>query len=567
MMEPGLVYLTALCVVSAINVAVLALLFKKQHNNYIFYCFLTILTSVFGHALIGFATTQESVIIANKVNYLGASFLPMFMFFALLQVCKYKISNIAKAAFIILSIVVCFLAMSVGYTDWYYTSVDYFVQYGVGNYHAEYGWGHTIFNIMLAMYVIADFYAIVYAFFNRRIVSFKNIIAMAAIELITISSFLISRAIDNDTLVMPLVYVIDQFILMFMCANTSWYDISHMVIENLEKDNAFGFVSFTETGCFMGNNNIAEKMFPGISAHRIDKRLPQESIMGQLFNPLIHNLNENPKATQQEISFNKKHYICSVRILPQWTTKRLYLFKIQDDTNSWSHISQLGKSNDTLKKTVEEHNNLMQTMQEQMIVGMASMVESRDTISNGHIKRTSQVVKLLAERMKKDHAFDLDDEFFDILMAVSPMHDLGKVAIDDKVLHKPGRYTRDEFNLMKTHAEKGAKIVRNLLTGVKSERFISIARNVANYHHERWDGSGYPNKLVGMEIPLEARIMAIADVYDALVSRRSYKTKVSFGEAESTILEGMGSLFDPNLRYYFISCTTDLRTYYLNTDR
>ncbi len=552
---------------SAINVAVLALFFKKQQNNYIFYCFLTILMANFGHMLIGYSTSTEGVIIANKVNYLGASFLPMFMFFALLQVCRFKINTITHTVIIALSLLVCFLSMSVGYTDWYYTSIEHFIQYGIGNYKAEYGWGHGVFNFMLAFYVIADLVAIIYAYVKRRNVSLKNILAMSAIEIISISSFLISRAIDNDVLVMPMVYVIDQFILIFMCTNISWYDVSLMVIESLEKNNTNAFISFTNRKHYMGSNNIAEKMFPGIGANRVDRPLPKESILGQLFTPILEDLNSGKKITQCDFSYNKKHYNCTIRTLPQWSSSKLYLFRIQDDTNSWSHIHELGLSNDSLKKTVEEHNALMQTMQEQMIVGMASMVESRDNSTQGHIKHSSHVVKILAEKMRKDHVFGLDDEFFDILISASSMHDLGKIALDDSILRKPGRYTRDEFDIMKTHAEKGAKIVRNLLAGVKSERYITIAKNVANYHHERWNGSGYPQKLVGHEIPIEARIMAIADVYDALVSKRCYKSQVSFGEAERIILEDMGTLFDPNLRYYFVSCTQDIRSYYLNADR
>ncbi len=142
------------------------------------------------------------------------------------------------------------------------------------------------------------------------------------------------------------------------------------------------------------------------------------------------------------------------------------------------------------------------------------------------------------------------------------MHDLGKIAVDDAVLRKPGRFTPEEFREMKRHAPEGARIVREILTDTEDEEFRRIAENVAHYHHERCDGSGYPEGLRGDEIPLEARIMAIADVYDALVSKRVYKDRYSFEEADRIILEGMGTQFDPGLKAYYEAARPRLEAYY-----
>ena len=142
------------------------------------------------------------------------------------------------------------------------------------------------------------------------------------------------------------------------------------------------------------------------------------------------------------------------------------------------------------------------------------------------------------------------------------MHDLGKIAVDDAILRKPGRFTPEEFEKMKSHAAEGAKIVHEILDGTDDIRFHIIAENVAHYHHERWDGSGYPDGLSGEQIPIEARIMAIADVYDALVSKRVYKEKMSFEQADSIILDGMGKHFDKSLEPFYISARPKLEEYY-----
>ena len=146
------------------------------------------------------------------------------------------------------------------------------------------------------------------------------------------------------------------------------------------------------------------------------------------------------------------------------------------------------------------------------------------------------------------------------------MHDLGKIAVDDQILRKPGRFTPEEFEIMKTHAAEGARIVSKILEGTDDEEFAKTAINVAHYHHERWDGSGYPEGLKGEDIPLEARIMAVADVYDALVSKRVYKEKMSFEDADKIIMDGMGKHFDPRLEEFYVRARPKLEEYYRNID-
>ena len=152
------------------------------------------------------------------------------------------------------------------------------------------------------------------------------------------------------------------------------------------------------------------------------------------------------------------------------------------------------------------------------------------------------------------------------LIKAAPMHDLGKIAVDDAVLRKPGRFEPWEFEIMKSHAAEGARIVHEILKETDDDAFHLLAENVAHYHHERWDGSGYPEGLKGDAIPLEARIMAVADVYDALVSRRVYKEKMSFEKADAIIREGMGSQFDPALKPVYLAARPKLEAYYSSLD-
>ena len=201
-------------------------------------------------------------------------------------------------------------------------------------------------------------------------------------------------------------------------------------------------------------------------------------------------------------------------------------------------------------------------MQNKLVFGMATMVEGRDNSTGGHIKRTSQVVKLIIDEMLKDSSVLIDNRFASSVIKAAPMHDLGKITVDDVILRKPGKYTPEEYLEMKKHSKEGARIVKEILEDYGDEYFEQIAVNVAHYHHERWDGSGYPLGLKGEMIPLEARIMAIADVYDALVSKRVYKEEFSFEKANEIIIDGMGKQFDPNLEKYYLQAREKIEKFY-----
>ena len=203
-------------------------------------------------------------------------------------------------------------------------------------------------------------------------------------------------------------------------------------------------------------------------------------------------------------------------------------------------------------------------LQDKLVLGMATMVEGRDNSTGGHIKRTSDIVRFLVEEMIKDPAVSINSTFFQSLIKSAPMHDLGKITIDDVILRKPGKFTPEEYQIMKTHSSEGATILAQILKDVTDKNFEAVAINVAHYHHERWDGKGYPQGLKGEDIPLEARIMAVADVYDALVSKRVYKDEFSFDEAYHIIVDNMGKQFDPGLEKYFDRARDKIENYYLD---
>ncbi len=226
-----------------------------------------------------------------------------------------------------------------------------------------------------------------------------------------------------------------------------------------------------------------------------------------------------------------------------------------------SRILELQELRKNLEDKVHEQTKHIQSIQQMMVLGLASMVESRDNSTGGHIKRTSAVMRIFADHLLGTGE-QFSQSFLDAVVRSAPMHDLGKIAIDDRILRKQGRFTDDEYAEMKKHSAEGARVVKQILEGVEEEHFVQIAVNVAHYHHEKWNGTGYPNGLSGEAIPVEARMMALADVFDALVSKRCYKDAFSYDKAFAIIEESLGSHFDEKLGRLFIACRPELEELY-----
>ncbi len=195
----------------------------------------------------------------------------------------------------------------------------------------------------------------------------------------------------------------------------------------------------------------------------------------------------------------------------------------------------------------------VERIQKSVISSLATVVEERDENTGGHIVRTGNYVKMLIRKMKKHPRYcNLPDDYCNYVTLAAPMHDIGKIRIPDAILNKPGKLTQEEFEIMKKHAAFGADIIRKTLSDVEDKKYSAIAVNIAHRHHERYDGKGYPGGLKGEQIPLEARIMALADVYDALVSERVYKKAFPSEKARRIISEESGKQFDPLLAELFL---------------
>ncbi|MDD6036731.1 MAG: response regulator [Lachnospiraceae bacterium] len=214
-----------------------------------------------------------------------------------------------------------------------------------------------------------------------------------------------------------------------------------------------------------------------------------------------------------------------------------------------------------LEEMVQQQLKKITQLQQDIIITMANLIEGRDGTTGEHVKHTSIYTEYLIRKLQRHKIYqaELTPEFADYLKKAAPMHDIGKITVPDSILCKPEALTEEEYRLMQLHAEEGGRLIRENMSRLAEPEFVRIASNVANFHHEKWNGKGYPKGLKGEEIPLEARILALADVFDALIAKRQYKQGMSLEEARAVMEKERGESFEPVLLDCFFSDEQELR--------
>ena len=229
--------------------------------------------------------------------------------------------------------------------------------------------------------------------------------------------------------------------------------------------------------------------------------------------------------------------------------------------NLYKKASSMTKNQAEQLRSIRRLNDSTAKMQDGLIMTMADLVENRDSDTGAHVQKTAAYVKIIVEGLKKKgyYAHKITPKFMSDVVRSAPLHDIGKINISDSVLNKPGKLTDEEYEIMKTHTTAGKRIMEKAIKIVEGENYLKEARNMAAYHHERWDGKGYPEGLHGEVIPLSARIMAVADVFDALSSARVYKPAFPIEKALAILEEGSGTQFDPKCVEVFMEALPEVK--------
>ncbi|MCR5088280.1 MAG: HD domain-containing protein [Oscillospiraceae bacterium] len=417
--------------------------------------------------------------------------------------------------------------------------------------------------VYLAFVTVCIFALLVTAIIRKGTYSRRSLWLYTTLMSAGLVVYVAETLLDVDFSTLPILYVLADIMIAMNYDHAHMHDISGLISEQQENYGQKGYAAFDLERRYLSSNEIIYRFLPELADQVVDERLEENSRLAGIFYELIDDFDKHRNTSKR---FQAGERICQCEIT-EFSLKKDgkiqgYLFDVRDVTEEQKVLQVMHDYNDTLYADVARKTENIRSIQRQVVLGLANMVENRDNNTGGHVKRTSDIIGFVVEAVRRQGVYEISDSLAQDIVRAAPMHDLGKITIENAILLKPGKLTDEEFAIMKTHSVKSGEFVNIILRDVEEEHFVSVAYHVARYHHERWDGRGYPDGLVGEMIPLEARIMAIADVYDALVSKRCYKKPMSFEKAAEIMKEGMGTQFDPNMYTVFQDCREQLEAYY-----
>lgn len=453
-------------------------------------------------------------------------------------------------------------ASSVGRVDWYYRSVELVIRDGYTFLQREYGPLHIMSPIYIVLTLGCGLIIVANALRKKKLVSHFVSVGSLFLLILCSATFVGEKMIGLKIELMPIVYTLSAGGILLMLNWVVTYDVKGISREAIEDSQEYGFVICDDKFRLSGADEQAKQWFPELNKLKIDYRIQDFStdFLLQLKKWILTGDSQNV------VYFERDGRILEVsHSISKMNRRILHCIRIRDDTTQQQYLKLVERYNEELSVQVKEKTARLEEVQNDIIVSMASIVENRDNNTGGHIRRTSDVVRVFVEHLlANNYSSTLTRETADQIIKAAPLHDFGKIAIPDSILNKPGKFVSEEYEFMKLHAQKGAGIVARILQNSDDLQFKNIAVNMAHYHHEKWNGMGYPSGLSKEEIPLEARIMALADVFDALVSKRVYKEQYSYDKAFGIIEESSGSHFDPSLCREFLQCRLQIEALYNN---
>lgn len=480
------------------------------------------------------SVTREAAFAGTKLSYLGKPFIALTMFLFVLDVCKINIPRKVTTGMIVFHAIIAALVITSDYHTLYYTSIGY-TQSGLFP-HLILGHGifYNLYMAVLFIYMILTLILCIRRFcITKDRIEKRQVVYLALMTLSANSGlvvFLSGITQGYDTTALGLAISVSLMFLGIFRHNL--LDTLEMAKDYVIDNFADGLVVLNTSDELIYANVLAKKIYPALAGKKHSKAVEEIKNHGQ---------------AHDNIFWQEKVYAVSSREIMQEDILRGRMYLLNDVTENYDYTLHL-------QKAVQEKTSEISHIQHSIIASFANMVEARDGITGQHIKRTSSYVEIITQALLEDPEFKevITAADAELIIDAAPLHDIGKISIPDSILSKPGRLSAEEFDVIKSHPETGAHIIDDTLAEVEGNSYLSVARDMAYYHHEKWDGSGYPCGLKGEEIPLSARIMAIADVYEALRSKRPYKEPFSAEKSRAIIEESSGTHFDPKIVDVFL---------------
>lgn len=541
---------------------------NKTNKNFIV-LYITTLASNFGYAQSIYSNTLEAAFSGILISYIGSIFTVLFVLIVVFQLCNRTFHLPYRIFLVLYAFVIILFIGTTKDTNLFFANLRLTHKYGLTILDFDNGPVMYAYIIYLIIITFSSIIVVLNTIFLKKKVSKFSLCILLCLLIMGTLSYLIPLALKLKINLISFTYVIMETVFLFLAVRSNMYDLSSNLMSVFKKREGYGYIAFDKKKRLLGCDKFATQIFPELKDEIIDTQISKNAV--ELRRMIDYEENDAKWIDILEIDFpiktkDERTFICNIHPI-NYRIKHVigYLFELRDDTKQQNYIKGINLYNQALSKAVEDKTRKITDIQDSIIKGMAMMVESRDNSTGGHIARTSDCVRIFMEKLRQHKGFPwCTQKFCEDIIKAAPMHDLGKIAVDDAILRKPGKFTPEEYEVMKTHAQKGTIIVGEVLKESEDKDFRKLAINLAHYHHEKWNGEGYPEHLKAEEIPVEARIMAFADVYDAIVSKRCYKEAKTFDEAFEIIRADLGNHFDPEIGPIFLECRPELEAYYTN---
>ena len=548
--------------------------YSRRSNNYLQVVLsLLLLISNIGYFFLASATTLSEALLANALAYIGGIFLPMMVMFILADFSKSVLPQWFVYFIATVNAVIFFMIALTGKYPFFYDNLKLIV-YSDGVADFMYTPAHFYYArfVIIAVEVALSVFFTVLAHMGKKKASFKTMFIYVGMLMLGFLVYFLEKIFVSRYEFVPFFYALCSIGMVYINTRSMLYDVSLSVQEKIEELSPYAYIVFDRKMNYIGSNIAAERLFDEIKNAKIDSPIKPEnyalkSIISWVKEKAapydIHERNSLKRLGLNDRNPEERKFLdCELSYIHFGSSHHVlgYLVEMEDRTQHYEDHQrndnlihkarrEIARSNNEVTRSLQK----MKSLQESTILGMASMIESRDNSTGGHINRTSSCVALFVDTLQTLPAYsDRSENYWYAVKQAAVLHDLGKIAVDDYILRKESGLTDEEYAKMKGHAEVGAVIVSKVLKEVDDKEFVAVAVNVAHYNDEKYNDKGYAHGLKGGKIPLEARIMALADVYDALASERTYKKPMPHDQCFKIIEEEAGSHFDPRLVEIFL---------------
>ncbi|MBR3825934.1 MAG: response regulator [Lachnospiraceae bacterium] len=529
---------------------------KKVDSLLILFALMVVINCA-GYYFLSISRTLEMAIFSNKFLYMGGCFAPLFTVLLLYRLCKIRIPKLLVFFLSVFSSLVFALVLTIGRWQIYYKYIELIRENGYSYLTKEYGPTHILYPIMLVTYGLVILYCLIYANKKRKDVSLKVILIIGATGVAVISMYIVEQLLNLNIALAPLGYIFGLGLISKYYARINMYDLSSNISVSMEKMKDYAYLIFDHKYRFFHANELAKELFPEIKTWIIDQVVPASD--SYLYQAVIKYLMdwEDKDSGDRTINVGKSFLKLHIRTISYGRKENVgYLLELTDCTSEQTYFSMMEEYNISMEQEIAAKTSELLKQQQQTnklflqtVIALSEAVDAKDRYTSGHSRRVAEYSRKIAARMGKSEEL-LDDIYYTGLL-----HDVGKIRVPVDIINKPGKLTDEEFNIIKIHPVTGYHILRS----ISESSSIAIA---AKYHHERYDGKGYPNGLSGTNIPEIARILCVADSYDAMTSNRSYRKALSQDVVRGELEKGKGTQFDPEIADIMIQLI-DEDTHYL----